>query len=1059
MKKIFYIFLSRPVTVSMVFISVVILGLISVYNLPLELSPHAEFPKLTVTTSWNGVSPEVIEAYLTSPIESQLAGIKGVKKISSRSSEGISRVSLEFYPSVDMDFIRIEINERLASIKNDLPFGVSPPRISPYIPEDLQELQGFITYTISGSKSANEIRKYVKEKMVYPLLSINGVSNVVVRGGNEREINIVVDYDKVKSFNIKNSEITNAVANAEKILSAGSIKKNGVSILVNIKNKINDLSIIENQPVRFNNNGSIIKLKDIAKVYDDYKEATSYYRINGKETVSLVISKEPGTNTLETASKVYAKMKTIEKNAPQDYKIDKEIDKSDSIRKELSELTKNGIFSFIIIFIVLLIIYKRINYVLIILTSIIFSLLSSFLLFFLFNIPLNILTIAAFILGFGFMVDNSIVVIDYIDSHYDGRGIKYLTVHLKNIFLPVFASTLTTVAVFVPLLFLTGELRLYFVQFALGIVFTLTASLIVSFVIIPLLYLRFGGKSTLKKNSEKNIPYKIYSFIMRKMFKWKKLSFALLILIIGIPVWLIPPNIETPVIKSIYNPIFDSDTWSEIKPYVNYALGGTINLFFNHISRGEVWQFGEETYIFVRLELPNGNRIERINNLTKDFEKEILRYRKNFKNLIVNVQSEENAFIRIEFTKQQSETAFPYLLKNYLTSYATRLGGLNVSVYGFGPGFSTGGGSYSSFSVIAKGFNYLHVKELAEKFRNIIKRNPRIDNVDIDKSAYYWAKDTYEIIGEIKRKNLAHFGITVKDLFSTIARNTEGNLTWNKFIIENDEVPYNIKYSNYKNIQLSQLNSMIISNHKRSTLKVKNLINFKERKVLSAINRENQQYVRYITLDYKGPYKYGKKFIDASIKKILIPPGYSLKQREFRFRFGEQDEINIWKILIMSIVLIFMITAGLFESYTKPILIWIAIPFAFIGTIFLFYLGDYNLDRGAYAGLLLLIGLSVNNSIILIDYITSYYKHTSAKSKVDFNKIISLSYTRLRPIFTTTVTTITALIPLLISAESSFWKSLSLCVTGGILLSAILVVLYLPLFFSKIRILKLELRN
>ncbi len=1031
----------------MVLVSVVVLGLVSVFNLPLELSPNAEFPKLSVTTSWSGVSPEVMEAYLTSPIESELAGIKGVKKISSRSSQGVSKISLEFYPSTDMDFIRIEINERLAAIKDDLPFGVSPPRISQYIPEDLRELQGFITYTVSSNNSANEIRKYVQDKMIYPILSIDGIADVNVRGGNEREINIIVDYDKVKSLNISNSDITAAVANAEKILSAGSIRKNGNVILININNKITNLNIIENQPVKFNKNGSIIKLKDIAKVYDDYKEATSYYRINGKETVSLIISKEQGTNTLETASKVYKKIEDLKKELPPGYIIIKEIDKSDTIRTELNELTKNGIFSFIIIFIVLLIIYRKINYVIIIITSIIFSLLSSFLLFYLFEIPLNILTIAAFILGFGFMVDNSVVVIDYIDSHYKNRGIKYLTVHLKNIFLPVFASTLTTVAVFIPLLFLTGELRLYFVQFALGIVFTLTASLIVSFIIIPLLFLRFGGRSSRKKNIEKTGLFKVYSFIMRAMFKWKKLSFILLVLIIGLPVWLLPPSIDVPIIKSIYNPIFDSDTWSEIKPYVNYALGGTINLFFNHVSRGEVWQYGEETYIFVRLELPNGNKIERINNLTKDFEKEILRYRNNFKNLIVNIQSEENAFIRIEFSKKQSETAFPYLLKNYLTSYATRLGGLNVSVYGFGPGFSNGGGSFSSFSVIAKGFNYLHVKQLAEKFRYIIKRNPRIDNVDIDKSAYYWAKDTYEVIGEIKRNDLAHFGISVKDLFSTVARNTQGNLTWNKFILGNDEVPYNIKYSNYKNIQLSELNNMIIKDSKKSALKVKNLIDFKEKKVLSAINRENQQYIRYITFDYKGPYKYGKKFIDASIKKIIVPPGYSIKQREYRFRFGEQDEIDIWKILVMSIILIFMITAGLFESYKKPLLIWLAIPFAFIGTIFLFYLGDYNLDRGAYAGLLLLIGLSVNNSIILIDYISSSFKSKIQKANNDFNQIISLSYTRLRPIFTTTVTTITALIPLLISAETSFWKSLSLSVTGGIFLSAILVILYVPLFY------------
>ncbi len=1027
----------------MIFVSIVVLGLVSAFNLPLELSPSAEFPKLTITTTWNGVSPEVIEAYLTSPIESQMAGIEGVKKISSRSSSGVSRISLEFYPGTDMDFTRIEINERLASIIDELPYGVSPPKISPYIPEDLRKLQGFLTYTVSGDVSAGEIRKYVKEKMLYPLLSVSGVSDVSVRGGTEREIRIVVDYNKSKSLNINNKEITNAVTNAEKIMSAGNIRYNGSEILLNIKNMIDNISIIENQPVRYNSDGSVIRLKHIAKIYDDYKEPASYYRINGKETVSLIISKEPGANTLKTAEEVYRKIEDIKKDLPPGFVIMKEIDKSESIREELYELTRNGIYSLIIIFLVLLFIYKKLNYVLIILISIVYSLLSSFLLFYIFNIPLNILTIAAFILGFGFMVDNSIVVIDYIDTHYDGRGIKYLSVHLKNIFLPVFASTLTTVAVFIPLLFLTGELKVYFVQFALGVVFTLSASLIVSFVIIPLLFLRFGYTRIRKKTAVKNIVYGIYAFILHKMYKWKKLSIAFLILIIGLPVWLIPPSINTPILKEIYNPVFDSETWSEVKPYVSYALGGVLNLFFNHVSRGEVWRFGEETYIYVRLDLPHGNKIERINNLTKGFEKEILKYKNNFKNLIVNVQNEESAFLKIEFTNEQSNTAFPYLLKNYLTSYATRLGGLEVAVFGFGPGFSTGGGSFSSFSVIVKGFNYLHVKELALQFKEIIERNPRIDNVDIDKSAFYWAKDTYEIIGELKRNNLAHTGITVKDLFTTVARNTRGNLSRSKFIIDNQEVPYNIKYSNYKNIQLSELEDLILRNGD-SFLKVKELIDFKEQKVLSAISREDQQYIRYITFDFKGPYRYGKKFTEASIKKIIVPPGYSIKERAFTFAFGEKEEIDIWKILLMSVILIFMITASLFESYSKPLFIWLAIPFAFIGTILLFYFGDYNLDRGAYAGLLLLIGLAVNNSIILVDYISSNYK----KNNDAPDKIISLSYTRLRPVFTTTITTVTALIPLLIAAESSFWKSLSLSVTGGIILSATLIIFYLPFFYS-----------
>ncbi|MCB0744904.1 MAG: efflux RND transporter permease subunit, partial [Ignavibacteriae bacterium] len=301
MKKLFYIFLSRPVTAAMFFFTIVILGLAASFNLPLELSPHVEFPRLTVTVTWQNVSPEAVESFVTSPIESELASIRGVKEIKSRSSEGMAWVSLEFYPEVDVDFARIEINEKISALKDELPFGVSPPRVSSYVPEDLRDLQGFITYTISSNESANAIRKYVKENMLYSIMSINGVEDVAVRGGNEREISIIVDYEKVRNLNISNEDITNSITNIEQIKSLGNIKKNGRQFIFRISNKIESIDDIQNQSIKHNKDGTIIKLKDIGKVIDDYREPNDYYRINGKETVSLIISKESGTNTLEIA--------------------------------------------------------------------------------------------------------------------------------------------------------------------------------------------------------------------------------------------------------------------------------------------------------------------------------------------------------------------------------------------------------------------------------------------------------------------------------------------------------------------------------------------------------------------------------------------------------------------------------------------------------------------------------------------------------------------------------------------------------------------------------------
>lgn len=1032
----------------MFLLCVVVVGVISVFNLPIELNPHVEYPKLSVAVSWQGASSEAVEAHLTSPIEAELAAIPGIKKISSTSSEGSSLISLEFHPGTDIEFARVEINEKLSSLKNTLPDGVSALRVTQYIPKDFQDLQGFITYSVSANRSANEIRKYLIDNVLYKLKNLDGISDVEINGGSDRLIEIVIDYDKAKSLGITNDEISYSVEETEKILSAGRIENSYAQILLKINNQIKKTSDLSEQIVKELPNGNAIRLRDISTIIDDYEEERNYYRINSKETITLVLNKEPGANTISSAKSVHQKIEELSRNFPVDFFITKQIDRSEDISNDLDELYGDGVFSLLIIFFVVLITLRNIRYSLIIFASIIFSLLFSFGLFFLFGLTLNIITISCFVIGFGFIVDNSIVVLDYLDKHYNERGEKYLTVLVKEIFYPLLTSTFTITAVFIPLIFLTGELQLYFKQFALGIGFTLFASLVVAFTIVPLLFIKSyhaKNKVTINKPLFLQAVYKIYGKLAGQILKWKKLSLTFLILIIGLPVWLIPSSIETPILGGIYNSIFDSENYSKIKPYVNYALGGVLNLFFNHVSRGEMWRYGEETYIYVRLELPNGNRIERINRLSKELENEILVYKKNFKTLIASILDEETATLRIEFTNNQANSAFPYILKNYITAYATRLGGVDSYVYGFGPGFSNAGdGSSSMFNVEVKGYNYERVKQLAENLRGKLKINPRVDNVDIDKSAFFWATDTYEIIGKISRAKLAEYGITVENLFSVVAKNSGGNITYNKFRIDNETINYRKKFSNYDNVQLGQLENLILADNGKENLKVGDLVSFEERKVLSTINRIDQQYVRYISFEFKGPYKYGKKFLDSSLASLIVPEGYSIKSSDLFFLFEAEDEIDIWKVLGASIIIIFMVTASYFESFRKPFVIIAAIPYAIVGAVFLFWLIDNNIERGAYAGMLLLVGLSVSNSIMLVNYLSKNISNSESK-------LIELTKSRLRAIVLTSLTTFSALLPFMLSERAAFWKNLSLSIAGGILTSALFVILFVPLIYHLLK--------
>src|SRR5690606_3009916 len=247
------------------------------------------------------------------------------------------------------------------------------------------------------------------------------------------------------------------------------------------------------------------------------------------------------------------------------------------------------------------------------------------------------------------------------------------------------------------------------------------------------------------------------------------------------------------------------------------------------------------------------------------------------------------------------------------------------------------------FIVQAAGFNYNRVKDLANQLKEILEKNPRIDNVDVDRSGFWGSgDDTYEIAAEIKRQALIKNNIDVNQLFNIIAKNTRGNLGNNRFRIDGEEAAYSVKFSNYKNIQQEELANKIITVDKFKSAKINELVFFEERKVLSTINRENQQYVRNISFDYKGPYMYGMEFLKSSIEQISIPEGYSIKKQDFFFTFGTEEEIEVWKILALSLILIFMITSALFESIKKPLIVFIAIPFALIGTIFLFYLGDFS---------------------------------------------------------------------------------------------------------------------
>ncbi len=1087
--------LARPVSGLMLVLTVAAIGMVAFRGLPSQLTPNVEYPRLTVRMAWQSAPPETIESTITAPLEGELSKLAGLKTLSSVSSEGQARLTLEFHPTVNIDMARLDINERLSNLMETLPREVAPPQVLPYVPEEVEKMQGFLTYTLSANRSPGEVRRYAEEYLHLALRSVKGVAEVEILGGSPRHVSIDLDRSTMENLHLSPSDVNNALRDSYLTLSgARNIRANNApdfaaatdsgkayslrlahANVVQSFTRIDDLlrlpvafrtqNSTPNQPKRQSTNDqstndqAVIRLGDIARVRDDFAEPTSYYRLNGKETVTLRLRKEQDADIIATADHVFEVVKRLESALPQGYTLVKESDTSEKMRLELSDLYATLLYATGAAVLVMLVFFRRetaLRMAAIIVIAVVLTLALAACGFALAGLGLNIITTAAIVLGFGIAVDNAVIMAEYLERQSETRHLRFI-LYARTMAVPLLGSALTTAAVIIPLLFLETELRAYLADFALSSVIIVCASVAVSICLVPLLC-RYWLPVRTRHHAESGgitlwggMVFRVYAFVVRVMARFRKTSIAILLLLAGIPLWLLPATIDVPYLAPAYNAVFDSPLYGYCKPYLQNALGGAWNIFNNRLPRGDVWQIGGEEYLMVYMKLPNGNRIDRINTLAAALEREIMQYGGNVKLLSTSVVSEETAYLRVEFPKNLADRSFPYKLKNYLTAYATRMGGLEVSVFGYGEAFSTGfGGAPVSFAVTAKGFNYDDVKQLAEKFRRALERNPRVAQVDIDRSAFWGDPEVFEQILVIDRERLKRSGTTIEQVLPMVRMNAIGALGGSTFRLGNEEISYDVKYEGYKDNQAHALMEREISSGLGGKIsKVGSIVSLTERKALAKIFRENRQYVRTITFEFQGPYRYGEEYLKQVLASVPIRPGYSLEAVNGGFSFGDEQKLEILSALLLSVLLIFMIGAALFESLRLPLVIICTIPLAQMGAVYSLWWFDLSVDRGAYAGMLLLIGLAVNIAIVMVYHIRhSRITQDAEKQFLGLETLTEVSFRRVRPVLITTCTTVLAMLPLVLQSNHGFWQTLGATVIGGVVWSSFFLVLTVPVLLT-----------
>jgi len=999
------LFVERPIATAMVFLVLMVLGVYSFFNIPIEMAQQQEFPQLDIVTSWSGVAPEIVQTEITALLEEKVATVKGVRKITSSSSIGDSRITLEFDEKTNMEFARLALREKIAEIEENLPYNVRP-RITHYVPDEFQ-VNPFLQFTISGNYSLNKLRELVKDKIEIGIGSIKGIAGVDVTGGSDPEIQILLDEQKLKALQVHPYTISNALYQRMVTYPAGTITKGSQEFIFKVSDAVVGTKELGETVVAYSGTNAV-KLKDVSDIVPSFKDINYINRINGQPTIRLTIVKEKGTSTLRVARATKEKLEAIKLELPSDLIFRVVDDESEEIQKNLNEIYLLVGIIISVIFVLVFLVLRSFKPSLLVLSSIFFSVLITFNLIYLFKVSINILTLGGLALGFGLFVDNSIVVFENV-LRLREKGLSLTAAAIqgsKEVFLPVLAATLTTMSVFFSFAYFQGRLKIYYLPLAIVILSALAASLLVSFSLIPAM-----------------APKLIKRGIRERKEKFRGLYEKVLRVLIRHPI--------------------------EVVIVVGLIFFGTYSWFKKEVTIGPFLDFGYRQELGVRIGMPTGTPIESTDEVTLQFEEKVLE--KTYEYEMNSTVMSDRSVLRIKFPPEIEYSYHPYVLKEELIQLATNFAGINISISGFDPqGYYSRVSSGPSLGSSIKfyGYNLKKLKEITANLDRTLKRNPRIKESRISSSRYpWWNLDSYEYVLKINREALGRYDLNPAYLYSHIGSLIAGRaFSVMRTKIGGQEIDLAIKFPESAWMDLKNLQDTLIQTQRGEYVRLGELTDLEEVRVASSIDREDQQYQQTVMWEFRGPYKAADRYQQTVYDQLQLPPGFSAKLEDDRW-MTEEEKGQLTFSIIFSLIIIFMILASLYESIIQPFFILLAVPLALIGVFVAFVLADFPFDSSAYIGVILLGGIVVNNSILLVDHIN--LKRREGLPLLE--AVLQGSRERIRPIFLTSSTTVLGMLPLvLIQIEvgrQRIWSSLALSAVGGLISSTIFILVVIPIFY------------
>jgi HAE1 family hydrophobic/amphiphilic exporter-1 len=1040
---------SRAVLIGAV--AVFLTGLWAAFRVPVEWVPQVELPRVNITATWPGASPRAVERSVTAPIERALRGIPGTIKIESQSRESLAVLRLEVAAERDLGLYSAEVSDRLAALARTLPPYVVP-RLSQEVPEALREEQGFMTLQLVGGLRPEALRRLAEEVVAPRLRSLSGIAGAAVEGGEASELLVAFDPARLQAHDLKLADaqlqlrelLTDrsygwlSTAGGQTLLLAPAARDGGA---------VGDLPLVgaarDRPPVR---------LADVARITLGAAPVRGISRIDGQSVVTLQLDRAPGSHLLEVSRSVAEAMAALPPELPAGVRLLIADDRSRDVRRELRDLAHRGGTGLLAIGIVLLAMLGSSRAAALVAASTALALAVAIGLLAPLGLSLNFLTLAGLAMLVGLLVDNATVVVEQLLVELSRPGAReagYVRAAghaLAAVWLPLLGCTGTTVIVFLPMAYLTGELKGLFSSFAVLAALTLVFSLFSAAAFVPILgqllpYRAAPGARSFGRRARKLalVPYALAS----RHPVW---TVAVLLLAIGLPTPLLPDVKEPPEEgwasprdeeeAARYNRTLGSDPVRQVRRYLDPLIGGVTRPFLAGVELGRSARFEERPEIQVRIQLPTGSGVERADELIHGFEQRALTYRTVERTLTRAL--DDTALLRVVFPQAALKTGEPLAVREALTAQALGVAGAEISVGGIvSTGFFSGLGQATGFQVEAFGPSYDGLLAVSRSFAERLADDPRVAQVDVDASRTGRATGREVLRFQWGSDATARTGIPATALAAVLRTHLQSPTpSFFAALAGNPHLPVRLITTGADERNLEQLLAEPLPQGRLTALRLADLARLEVEREPPAIERENQQYKRYIQVYYQGPTRMGRERIDREIAALPLPPGYRLERPKYTF-FTETTERQFFGLIGASLGLVFLLMAAVLESWSLAGRAMASLPLAWIGIALAFVWSAESFAEGAFLGIVLTIGVAVNAGVLLLYRFRSLAARRPGTSPRRLALLAVRS--RLRPLWATTLTSIVGMLPALVIPDAEpFWRGLAVTVIGGLLSSTLL---------------------